>query len=229
MAKDDYFSFGDEDLGGPAPVTSLPAEAGPGPAAPTLAADAQGTYEFDAVDPSGPARSAPRSRGDLSPGSSERRGAISRWIAIGLAIAIAIWLIARVGLPVLTPAGPATPPAAVQGVKKESAASVVPSSPDAVRTVPKSRVSHARLGRDRSAEAQRSDKHRSKVRDRAQRGRQREPRTDRQPEPASTPPAVAPTQQEYIPAPAEPEPAPESAPSGSPVFQDGSSSPEFGL
>lgn len=228
MAKNDYFSFGDEDLGGPAPVTSLPAEAGPGPAAPTLAADPQGTYEFDAVDPSGPARSAPRSRGDLSPGSSERRGAVSRWIVIGLAIAIAIWLIAKIGLPVLAPAGPATPPAAVEGVGKESAASVVP-SPELVPPAPESIANHARQGRHRSAEAQRSDKHRSKVRDRAQRGRQREPRTDRQPEPASAPPAATPTQPEYIPAPVEPEPAPESAPSDSPVFQDGSSSPEFGL
>lgn len=230
MAKDDYFSFGDEDLGGPAPVTSLPAEAGPAPAASTLAADAQGTYEFDTVDPPGPARTAPRSRGDLTPGSSEQRGAVSRWILIGLAIAIAIWAITKVGLPTLSADGPAVPPAAaVQGADEARAASTVQPA-DVSRPGPTPRAAGIRRSRDRNAERQRVEKHRSRTRNRSQRGRERKARGDRQPPaPAGASPVEAPAEVEYIPPPAESEPEPESAPTEPPALQDGSTSPEFGL
>ena len=239
MARDDFFSFGDEDLGAAPDGPDLQDAFNPGRDTAIALADPP-AGRFDASDEhASAAERAQRSRGDSERASSEKRGSSPRrtqLLAVAALVALAL-VVVRVATAVVD--GEPTVPRDVS-VGSATEKSV---SPGSGSVVPSARL---RASRQRAAEQQQARQRRAKTRRRARRSRerrvaQRERRAAKeQRELEAKEASSGQTSTEYLPPPVEaaPEaaPAPEatSSPEPSPPrenggLQDGAGSPEFGL
>ena len=244
MAKDDYFSFGDEDLESAFDAASQGEDEFSGPTALAVADPPEEPLVEEEGFPTAAKRAA-RPRGDSESGSSERRGPSSRrsHLAFTVALVLAALVIVRVGISAVADGGGASAPQPNIARQSERSAEA-PVGPSA-----RERTDQLRASRGRAAERQQVRQHREKTRRRARRRRERrsaerhhraeERREERATQEASSGSSESPAPA-YIPPPApEPDPstsapAPEASPSpppprGEASMRDGSSSPEFGL
>jgi hypothetical protein len=235
MARDEYFSFGDEDLGAAFEGVDLEADLHLGRGAATALADPP-AGEFDESDePATAAERVQRSRGDSERASSEKRGPSPRRTQlIALAVLVALTLVVvRVASAALD-GGPAP---SRQDVSVGSPAE----SSDAAGSGSVAASEQLRASRERAAERQQVRQRRAKTRRRARRTRERraaqherraaKEQRDLEARESGSPQAST----EYIPPPVEaapeaaPKPEASPPPSGEGGLQDGASSPEFGL
>lgn len=223
MARDEYFSFGEEELAeegedvglegrSPAAVIDPPAEGGP-----------------SASGPAGAEMRAGATRGDSDLDSSERArpsSGLPRLLVV-LALALVTVLVGHVVVSSLGGSGGAGQRPSGSQLGGEAGAVEDPVSPPAPRA--RARASRERQQVRRRRERTRQRARRSRQRRRAR--RRREASAHANAASSEAPPPAAPT---YVPA---PEPAPEerapdteqSAPPAREGYADGSHSPEFGL
>ncbi len=250
MAQDEYFSFGDEDLGGDLEVPDLEEDQLLGGSAVALADPPEhGLDELghglnepeggldELEDPSSAAKRAARPRGDSKRASSARRGPSSRRMHLLAATALAVFalVVGRATIGAIDASGPAAPARDVAVGSERAVEETMPANAAAERL---------RASRERAAEQQQVRQRRAKTRHRARRSRdrraaQRERRAEtkqrkQKAQEASGASEEIPT--EYIPPAPEaapettPEPEPSPPPSSSEAgLQDGANSPEFGL
>jgi hypothetical protein len=235
MAKDEYFSFGDEDLGGEFDAADPVEGHLSGSAAVALADPPEEEVLGGVGDISSAAERAARPRGDSERASSERLGPAPRrtHLLVAAALVILALVVVRVTITALDGAGTAAPRQDVAAGSQSAPEAIAHSAPQS------SAAEQLRASRERAAERQQVRQRRAKTRRRARRSRerraaQRERRAEKQREQAAAQEvggAAEPNPSEYIP-PA-PEAAPEAEPSPPPSdetgMQDGASSPEFGL
>lgn len=235
MARDEYFTFGDEDLGAAPGSHDLDDDFHPGRDSAIALADPPAGGRGESNERTSAAKRVQRSRGDSEGASSEKRGPSSgrRHLIAVVALVSLVLVVVRVAIAVVDgePAAPRQDVSVGSATEKSGSAgsgSVVPSG-------------QLRASRERAVERQQVRQRRAKTRRRARRGRERREvrrerraareRRDLEAQEASSPPAST----EYIPpltegAPeAAPEPETGPSPSGEGGLQDGSSSPEFGL
>lgn len=243
MAKDDYFSFGDEDLESAFDAASPGEDEFSGPTALALA-DPPEPLVTEESSPTA-AKRATRPRGDSESGSSERRGPSSRrsHLAVTVTLVLAALVIVRIGISAVAGGGGASAPqpTIARQAERSAEAQVAPPAPE--------RAEQLRASRQRAAERQQVRQRRAKTRRRARRSRQRrseershragEKREEKAAQEASSdssespapaylpPPAAEPAPPTSAPAPEASEPPP--PPRGEGGLHDGSSSPEFGL
>ena len=235
MARDEFFSFGDEDLGATPDGAVLEDDLHSGREPATALADPP-VGEFSGDDElASAAERAQRSRGDSERASSEKRGSSSRRTQILTVVALAALalVVVRVAIAVVD-SEPAVPRenvsagSATENSVSDGRGSAVPSE-------------QLRASRERAAERQQARQRRAKTRRRARRSRerraaQRERRAAKERrELEAKEVSGGQTSVEYVPPPVEaaPEaaPSPEAGPppSGDAGLEDGASSPEFGL
>lgn len=245
MAQDEYFSFGDEDLGGDFQAAGLEDEGHLLGGQAVALAEPPEPPGIDFVEREGTAPAAERAarpRGDSKRASSERRRPSSRRAHLLAVAALAVLTLAvvRVTIAAIDTAGPAAPKQ--DAVTESEGAAQDPASADADAL---GATEQLRASRERAAEGQQVRQRRAKTRNRARRSRERraakrERRDERQQEEQKNQGTKGVSGQvptEYVPPAPEVapetthEPAPESSapPSGEAGLQDGSSSPEFGL
>lgn len=236
MSSDDFFSFGDEELGGDfdPPEALTPSS---GDTALAVADPPRSIPEEEGEEFSGAPRRASLPRGDSVRGSSERSE--PSWgrkrILVVAAIALAAFVLAHVARSALGGGG-GDPNHVTRSTEARPAV--------AIRSEVRDQQTRARANRERAAERHQALRQRAKTRHRARRRRERraarrQHRADlkrrRETQEAPVESSAAPSV-EYLPP--EPEaPAPESAsapeaeqPAGDGgELHDGSSSPEFGL